>query len=287
MHPSQSPAPIKVSVIIPTHDRLPVLERAITSVLDQTFPVHEVIVVDDGSTDGTSAWLAQQPLPVKYITQANHGVSYARNRGIESATGTWIALLDSDDYWHPGKLATQTQALGLQPYSRFCHCDELWIRNGKRVNPKLKHKKQGGQVFEQCLPLCAISPSAALIHRDVFLDHGLFDESLPACEDYDLWLRVTAHEPVTFVDEPLLTKTGGHEDQLSHRFPIMDKFRLQSLAKLLRSDKLDKHKQQLAHQMFISKLQIVTNGARKHNNQPLLQSLACDYADLSDALHYP
>lgn len=284
MQPSKASTLYSVSVIIPTHNRLGVLERAITSVLDQTFPAHEIIVVDDGSTDETSTYLAQHSAPVKVITQHNHGVSHARNRGIEQATGIWVALLDSDDFWHKEKLATQVNELSLQPASRFCHCDELWVRNGKRVNQKLKHKKQGGYIFEQCLPLCAISPSAALIHRDVFSAHGMFDESLPACEDYDLWLRITAHEPVTYVDKPLLTKTGGHADQLSHRFPVMDQFRLQSLAKLLRSDELDHHKQQLVYDMFVSKLQIVEQGARKHDNQPLLQRLASDYSELRTSM---
>lgn len=282
MQPSNNTASFTVSVIIPTYNRLPVLKRAVASVLEQTYSAHEIIVIDDGSTDGTSTWLAQQTSTISVIKQDNHGVSYARNRGIEQASGTWIALLDSDDYWHREKLAIQKQALASEPDSQFCHCDELWVRNGKRINQKLKHRKQGGHIFEHCLPLCAISPSAALIHRDVFCTYGLFDENLPACEDYDLWLRVTAHEPVTYIDQPLLTKTGGHEDQLSHRFPIMDQFRLYSLAKLLRSKSLDKRKQQLAYEMFTSKLTIVINGARKHDNQSLLQQLASDYADLGD-----
>ncbi|MFK7861697.1 MAG: glycosyltransferase [Granulosicoccus sp.] len=272
--------PFTVSVIIPTHNRLAVLQRAVDSVLNQTLTAHEIIVVDDGSTDDTSGWLAQQATPVSHITQTNHGVSHARNRGIECATGTWIALLDSDDFWHPNKLATQEQALLSQPHSRFCHCDEVWVRNGKRINQKFKHRKLGGHIFEHCLPLCAISPSAVLMHRDIFKLYGVFDESLPACEDYDLWLRITAHEPVTFVDKPLLTKTGGHEDQLSRRYPIMDTFRLQSLARLLRSHELDEHKKQLAYQMFISKLEIVKNGATKHANHALLQRLATEYSDL-------
>ncbi|MFK8083002.1 MAG: glycosyltransferase family 2 protein [Granulosicoccus sp.] len=269
-----------VSVIIPTHNRLTVLERAITSVVNQTFDVHEIVVVDDGSTDETSMWLAQHGAPLTVITQGNRGVSHARNRGIEKATGRWIALLDSDDFWHPEKIAIQKQALETQADSRFCHCDELWVRNGKRVNQKHKHQKHGGHIFEHCLPLCAISPSAVLIHRDVFAEHGLFDESLPACEDYDLWLRVCAHEAVTFVDKPLLTKTGGHEDQLSHRFPIMDRFRLQSLAKILRGGSLDKQQTTLAYQTFLTKLHIVKSGARKHSNDSLLHALETDYSDL-------
>lgn len=272
-----------VSVIIPTHNRLQTLKIAVASVLKQTYPVLEIIVIDDGSTDGTDHWLQQHSAPVSFIKQTNQGVSHARNRGIEIAAGDWIALLDSDDAWHTDKLAKQMQALAQAPGSRLCHCDEIWIRNGKRVNPKHKHRKHGGDIFEKCLPLCAISPSAAVIHHTIFHDVGLFDESLPACEDYDLWLRITAHEPVTYIDELLLTKTGGHEDQLSTQFPIMDQFRLQALAKLLRSNKLNAQQYQLAHQVFFSKLQIVTNGARKHQNDKLVQRLAIDYADVPSA----
>lgn len=271
-----------VSVIIPTHNRLPTLKIAIASVLEQTFPVLEIIVIDDGSTDETASWLQQQLAPVRSIQQANHGVSHARNRGIEIARGDWIAFLDSDDSWHTNKLDKQISALTRAPASRFCHCDEIWIRNGKRVNPKHKHRKYGGEIFEHCLPLCAISPSAAVIHRQVFEDVGLFDESLPACEDYDLWLRICAHEPVTYIDEHLLSKTGGHDDQLSSRFPIMDQFRLHALAKLLRGNTLDKHQYSLAKNTFLSKWQIVINGAYKHGNDELAQRLVIDYADLTD-----
>ncbi len=270
-----------VSVIIPTHNRLQSLKIAISSVLEQTYPVLELIIIDDGSSDGTAAWLQQQSAPVCCIRQDNFGVSHARNRGIEEARGQWIALLDSDDHWHANKLAEQMHALEQAPHSRFCHCDEIWIRKGKRVNPKHKHRKYGGDIFEHCLPLCAISPSAAVIHHQIFTDYGLFDESLPACEDYDFWLRVTAHESVSYVDKALLTKTGGHDDQLSTRFPIMDQFRLQALAKLLRSDTLNTQQHEMTQATFQSKLQIVMNGARKHDNHELLQRLAIDYADLN------
>ncbi len=272
------------SVVIPTHNRLHTLQRAVKSVLQQTYSNVELIVVDDGSTDGTCDWLKTQTAHLQVLTQKNHGVSYARNRGIEQALGDWIAFLDSDDYWHANKLQQQVNALKRSPELRLCHCDEIWIRNGKRVNPKNKHKKIGGDIFEHCLPLCAISPSATIIRSDAFTQHGLFDESLPACEDYDLWLRITACEPVCFVDEMLLTKTGGHDDQLSARYPVMDRFRLQSLAKLLRSN-IPTHEQwQMAHATFVSKWHIVHNGAVKHANENLLHKLTSDYADLLDKI---
>ena len=269
-----------VSVIIPTHNRLHTLKKAVASALEQTLQPLEVIVIDDGSTDGTARWLQQQPPPVRILHQSNHGVSHARNRGIEASKGEWLALLDSDDYWQPDKLHKQMQALSLQSDTRFCHCNEIWIRNGKRINQKLKHHKQGGSIFEHCLPLCVISPSAAVIHRTVFTTHGLFDETLPACEDYDLWLRITAREPVAFVNEALLVKTGGHDDQLSHRYPHMDLFRLRSLAGLLRNGILNAEQRSLAHQMFLHKFGIVSNGADKHGNVTLLNELNSSFSDI-------
>lgn len=276
-------APGSISVIIPTHNRLDTLGRAISSALEQTRQPLEIIVVDDGSTDGTADWLHGLDSPIRAIYQSNHGVSHARNRGIEAAKGEWLALLDSDDYWQPDKLHRQMQVLASQPEIRFCHCNEIWIRNGKRINQKKKHTKRGGHIFEHCLPLCVISPSAAVIHRDLFTNYGLFDETLPACEDYDLWLRIAAREPLAFVDEPLLIKTGGHPDQLSARYPHMDMYRLRSLAGLLRSDALNSEQYDLALQMFLHKFRIVKNGAIKHKNTVLSHTLSNSFSDIVDA----
>ncbi|MFT5896743.1 MAG: glycosyltransferase involved in cell wall biosynthesis [bacterium] len=271
-----------VTVIIPTHNRIDSLSIAINSVLDQQYPIDELIVVDDGSTDGTSDWCKQTHPEVILITQENHGVSHARNRAVEIAQGEWIALLDSDDRWYPEKLSIQMDAISQNPELRFCHCDEHWIRNGKRVNPKHKHRKYGGDVFKHCLPLCAVSPSASLLHRSLFSDVGLFDESLPACEDYDLWLRICCREEVLFVDQALLEKTGGHEDQLSQRYPVMDQYRLKALAKILRAGILSAEQQQQASTTFHEKLKIFCLGARKRGRQQSIQSMLSEYQDLID-----
>ena len=96
-----------------------------------------------------------------------------------------------------------------------------------------KHAKSGGHIFRQCLPLCVISPSSVMIQRSLFDEIGLFDESLPACEDYDLWLRICARHPVLFLQEPMIIKHGGHRDQLSRRYWGMDRFRIQALEKII------------------------------------------------------
>jgi glycosyltransferase involved in cell wall biosynthesis len=245
-----------------------VLRRAIDSVLAQDHPVSEIIVVDDGSTDGTATALAD--VPVRVISQENAGVSAARNRGVTASEGDYVAFLDSDDAWAPQKLAVQMAALAAEPDTRLCHTDEIWIRNGRRVNEMRKHAKSGGWIFDRCVALCCISPSAAVMHRSLFDDHGLFDEMLPACEDYDLWLRVTAHEPVLFVPQRLTIKFGGHDDQLSRRFWGMDRFRIRALAKVLTAPGLSKANQGVALASIVGRLDILVAGAKKRQNEEVL-----------------
>ena len=92
---------------------------------------------------------------------------------------------------------------------RLIHTDEIWYRGAKRINQQKKHKKSGGDIFKNCLTLCCISPSSVLVKKEIFEELGGFDETLPACEDYDMWLRITSKEPVLFVAEPLTIKHGG------------------------------------------------------------------------------
>ncbi len=256
---------MKISVIIPTHNRLTLLPRAISSVYNQTLQPLEIIIVDDGSTDNTKQLITQNYSQCQYIHQPQAGVSNARNRGIAAATGDWIALLDSDDEWLPSKLENQKTAIENSPTTRLCHTEEIWIRNGKRVNAMYKHAKTGGDIYLNCLPLCVISPSSVLIHRSIFDKYGYFDESLPACEDYDLWLRICAHESVTFINEAQITKYGGHEDQLSRQHWGMDRFRIQALEKSIKTSKLKIEYRIAAIRMVIKKSNILALGARKRN----------------------
>ena len=256
-----------VSVIIPGYNRAHLLPRCLDSVLAQVFKPLEVIVVDDGSTDSTRSLLQDSYPGIRLITQENKGVSAARNAGINAATGDWLAFLDSDDTWFPAKLGRQVQAVEASPGSNIVHTDEIWIRNGVRVNPQRKHRKYGGSIFKHCLPLCVISPSSVMIHRRVFDRVGLFDESLPVCEDYDLWLRISARMPVLFIREPLITKYGGHADQLSSRYRGMDRYRIRSIDRILNEVDLEPSDRSAAITTMTGKISIYLNGARKHNNQ--------------------
>jgi len=254
---------MKISLVIPCYNRSSLLNRALHSVFEQSFLPDEVIVVDDGSTDDTAEMLQKNFPQVTYLYQENSGVSHARNTGIKHATGDWIALLDSDDTWLKNKLELQISALKQSPEIKICHTEEIWIRNGVRVNAMNKHKKSGGWIFEQCLPLCAMSPSSIMIHRSIFDAVGLFDESLPACEDYDLWLRLSNYYPVLFIEQALINKYGGHEDQLSHQYWGMDRFRIKALDKLLKHEQLSNKNRLLATNMLLKKARIFQKGAEK------------------------
>ncbi len=260
-----------ISVIIPTYNRAHVLGRALDSVLAQTLAPLEIIVIDDGSTDATPALMQHHYPSIRYLQQDNQGVSAARNLGIQQARGDWIALLDSDDEWLPKKLEVQWALAEQDPSAPLIHSDEIWIRNGVRVNQMNKHGKAGGWIFQRCLPLCAISPSAAMIKHALFDEVGLFDERLPACEDYDLWLKICSRYPVLYSAEALIKKYGGHEDQLSSQHWGMDRFRLQALNSILEQAHLKDDDRAAALKMLLKKNKILLKGAIKHGNQTQIE----------------
>ncbi len=258
---------INISVIIPTFNRRDLVKVAIQSVLNQSISALEIIVIDDGSNDGTDKIIKSQFSGIKYFWQENSGISNARNLGIKKSKGNWIAFLDSDDEWLPKKLEMQIKIIQENSDYKICHTNEIWIRNGKRVNPKDKHQKFGGYIFDKCLPLCIISPSSVLIKKNVFEEYGLFDTTLPACEDYDLWLRICAFLPVLYLNEPLLKKYGGHADQLSQKYWGMDRFRVTALEKVINNKLIDKNKSNAALEMLLTKLEIFIFGAKKRGRK--------------------
>lgn len=219
-------------------------------------------MVDDGSRDETAVLIKNKFPEVHYIYQEQKGVSAARNRGIEEASCPWISFLDSDDEWKPQKIERQISALE-KTHKRICHTNEIWIKNGRQINQKKKHRKKGGYIYSHCLPMCRISPSSVIIHQKIFDKVGRFDELLPVCEDYDLWLRICARYSVCFVDEPLIIKYGGHEDQLSQKYWGMDRFRIYALEKMIESGHLDHKQNKETARELIKKLKIYRIGAEK------------------------
>ena len=273
---------LRVSVVIPTYNREKFIVDCVQSVRAQSLLACEIIVVDDGSIDETyqnlkelgfgSRTSAKQKL--RYIYQENRGVSAARNLGIKEAKSEYIALLDSDDFWLPTKLERQINNLRRnKAHVRLCHTDEIWMRNGLRVNSHKKHKKEGGDIFLNCLKMCCISPSSVLLHKSVFDDIGVFDENLPVCEDYDFWLRYCAKEEVSFVNERLLIKNGGHESQLSQKYWGMDRFRVYALEKLLNEADMMPLYRLKAIRELIGKLNILITGAKKRNNDSFVKTM--------------
>jgi glycosyltransferase involved in cell wall biosynthesis len=258
----------RVSVIIPTFNRSKKVVRAIESVLNQSIKDFEIIVVDDGSTDNTNQALARYMSTIKYIRQpVNRGVSAARNIGIKSSTAPWIAFLDSDDYWLNEKLSVQMEFVDSNPGTVACQTEEIWIRNGRRVNPKRKHKKPSGNIFKESLKLCLVSPSAVALKRSLFEEVGLFDETFPAAEDYDLWLRISCRHPIYLIDKGLVVKEGGHEDQLSRRFAGMDRFRIKAIVSLIESGILSADQISQAMEELFIKCRIYGEGCIKRGKR--------------------
>lgn len=259
--PNPSPfSSLMVSVVIPTYNRSAFLRDAIDSVLCQQEAAFELIVVDDGSSDDTEKIVESYGTAVRYVRQSNSGVSAARNKGLAMACGEWLAFLDSDDFWLPGKLRLQLDYLAATPALKVCQTEELWVRNGERLNPRKYHAKPSGYCFPQLLERCLVSPSAVMIHRDVFADVGFFDEELPACEDYDLWLRIGCKYPIGLLRQQLIVKRGGHPDQLSSSIPMLDKYRIAALMKILQSGSLSPTQKSLVVQTIEKKCRIYGAG---------------------------
>jgi glycosyltransferase involved in cell wall biosynthesis len=259
----------QVAVIVPTFNRGHILARALDSVFSQTFSDWELIVVDDGSTDQTEivvhSWLSRHrpKQKVQFLKVPNGGVSRARNFGVGLTSAPWLAFLDSDDEWLPGKLAQQMQ---LAPRFALIHTGEIWIRKGVRVNAMKKHAKAGGRVFGACVEQCFISPSTTLLARDLFLAHGGFREDFPVCEDYDLWLKICAENDIGFVETPLIKKYGGDPSQLSLSVPAMDYYRVKALAGQLHNQYLSTEEKLKAAANLIQRAEILLKGFKKYPN---------------------
>ncbi|MCB0360617.1 MAG: glycosyltransferase, partial [Bdellovibrionales bacterium] len=216
-----------VSVVIPVFNRRRQVRAAVDSVCAQRGAAFELIVVDDGSEEDHSELEAVVTASGhRYYRRPHLGVAAARNFGASVSSGRYLAFLDSDDRWLPEKLASQLAFLREQPQFRVCQCQEAWFRRGIRLHPKAYHQMPHGDAFSASLRRCIISPSSVMLERSLFERLGGFDEWLRVCEDYELWLRLSACEHVGLVGRELVEKFGGHSDQLSRSEPVMDRFRV-------------------------------------------------------------
>lgn len=253
-----------VSVVIPVRDRPKKLLNAVRSVLNQTYPQLELVVVDDHSTlDLSETRALLEKHGHQFLSSPRRGVSAARNFGVDRSEGEYIAFLDSDDEWRPEKLQAQILFHRSQPEFRISQCEEIWIRHGRRVNKKREHAMARGESFHSSLKRCCISPSSVLLERSLFDWAGGFDEALPVCEDYDLWLRITACESIGYLPEPHVVKYGGHSDQLSRSQPAIDRFRLFALLKLWNSDMISIRQRSAVQEEIRERASRLFGGAKK------------------------
>ena len=258
----------KVSVVIPTYNRMAYLGRAITSVLKQSYPVNEIIVIDNGSTDQTLSFIKKNFTRIRVITEKKRGVSFARNLGIKNCKYNWIAFLDSDDEWITDKIEKQFVLLKESNFKyQFIHTNEIWIKNGMLKNQKKKHLKKGGYIFEDCLDICKISPSSVLVKKELFDRYGLFDNKFKVCEDYELWLRITSKIKIGYLDKPLIKKYGGHKGQLSEKYWGIDRYRIKALEKILINNNLKTQQKLKVLKYLLKKINIILLGAMNRNNK--------------------
>ena len=256
---------MEISVVIPAYNRVNTLARAIDSVLAQSYKVREIIVVDDGSSDATSEVAKMYP-EVLLLRQNNMGVSTARNNGVMMASHEWIAFLDSDDTWHPKKLAFQVAHHKQNPDSLISYTDEVWIRNGKEWPIPKKFHKPETVTFDNSLGYCNIAPSSVLINKAYFERVGGFDEAMEVCEDYDLWLRILKDTPIDLVPQKLINKYGGADDQLSMKYRFLDRWHVRSLFRHAENE--------LVRETIFSMIEGLKKGASKYGDEELLDECA-------------
>lgn len=196
----------KVSVIIPAYNAMTYLPDAIESVFRQTFDDFELIIVNDGSTDGTEQYISQlADSSIRLISQENSGKSQARNKGIAEAQAEYLAFLDADDLWEPTKLDKQVSCLDRHPEVGLVYTwTAMADQEGKPTGQVVAFHAEGHvwkELIQKNIVACGSTP---LVRRDCFKAIGLFSIDLPHCEDWDMWLRIATHYPIAVVKEPLV-----------------------------------------------------------------------------------
>jgi len=272
---------VSVSVIIPVYNRAEAVGEAVKSVLDQTYRDWELIIADDGSSDGTleSLFNLKRDKRINIISLEHNGhPGFVRNRAAEFARGKWIAFLDSDDLWRREKLEKQMAYLRENQNCLFLHSGEEWVRSGNVVSQLHRKHKREGSLFEVSLGKCEIGPSTVIIDRELFNSLGGFREDLEICEDYEFWLRVTCRHFVGYIDEELVVKRAGAGDQLSFKYGFIENFKIEALKSLVDNDFFPPDKKVVARSELAKKCRIYGKGCRKRGREK--------EADLYDSLYF-
>lgn len=221
-----------VSVVIPAYNAAATISRALRSVYAQTFPADEVIVVDDGSTDGTAEVVRAEFPKVRLIQQANSGPSAARNAGIQTSKGRWIAFLDADDRWLPWKLQRQMAVFEADGDIALVACRAYILREGDvHLNMPEDHDPAVDKVgFLDLLQDNMFSTPSVVARADVLHDLGGFDPGIPGSEDFDLWLRIASRYPILRLRSKLI-EVYIRPSSCSHDVDRMTRGELMALAK--------------------------------------------------------
>ncbi len=286
---------VGVTVVVPTCNRKEFVTQALHSVLSQTYRNFEIVVVDDGSTDGTAAHVlrtfgaeakaveivshrnpaALNPfyhkftslgIPVRYQYHLNRGLGAARNRGIRHARGSYIAFLEAEDLWETGHLRAQVDFLQAHPGARVTRVGEHPAKEGPRLRRARRGEPASGNVFAQALEEAPAGISCAVIHRSCFTECGEFDENMPSCEDYDLWLRLAARFPVFYVSGPEVARRTPRPDGSQHAW-TSDRFRVYSLEKSFQSGQLDPEQRFLVSQALVRRCERLVEGYRRQKSE--------------------
>ena len=270
---------MRVGAIIPVFNRLSRLRRAVDSVLlqDGDDVDFELVVVDDASSSDLSPVRDQlEAAGHRWIAlDANAGPATARNAGVAALSDDvdWLAFLDSDDEWLPGKLAAQVEWARKNPAVRIFQCRERWMREGRPARRPLRLREPEGEIFADCVERCCISPSAVMMQRELLDEMGGFDGRYRVCEDYQLWLRIALCEEVGLLDEELVIKHGGADDQLTATVPAFDRWRLRALLELLPRVENDARRNEVLVGIE-AKARILQRGAERQNNLEAADSYA-------------
>ena len=264
-----------VSVIIPVHNRPDLLKEAVLSVASQGFRDFELIVVDDCSDANPEPFLRaiaeKAGIAIKILRlETRSGMpGYVRNRGVGAAEADLIAFLDSDDLWLPEKLEKQYYlmrgAAGSTGEISISHTREKWLRNGREISQASQKHRREGDIFADALWKCIIGPSTVMMEKKLFERYGGFREDIEVAEDYELWLKVTAENRVSYLDEPLTVKRAGGWEQLSEKYGQIEIFRIEALKGLLGAGFFREmpERKAAAEAVFREKCLIYASGCRK------------------------